>query len=110
MFRIILNYLAKYEPDSVRRNIEYIAEYGRYDDLLCLIGTPCEKDALRIIEGQLKKDIASDTGVSLLAKWLPSVNASNKETVRTARRLARLLGMSEKQYRKTVVALRKRLI
>lgn len=109
VFRIILNYLAKYEPESVRRNIEYIAEYGRYDDLLCLIGTPCEKDALRIIEGQLKKDIASDTGVSLLAKWLPSVNASNKETVRTARRLARLLGMSEMQYRKTVVALRKKI-
>ena len=109
VFRIILNYLAKYEPESVRRNIEYIAEYGRYDDLLCLIGTPCEKDALQIIEGQLKKDIASDTGVSLLAKWLPSVNASNKETVRTARRLARLLAMSEPQYRKTVVALRKKI-
>ena len=93
----------------MRRNIEYIAEYGRYDDLLCLIGTPCEKDALQIIEGQLKKDIASDTGVSLLAKWLPSVNASNKETVRTARRLARLLAMSEPQYRKTVVALRKKI-
>lgn len=109
VFRIILNYLAKYEPESVRRNIEYIAEYGRYDDLLCLIGTSCEKDVLQIIEGQLKKDIASDTGVSLLAKWLPSVNASNKETVRTARRLARLLGMSEPQYRKTVVALRKKI-
>lgn len=109
VFRVILNYLAKYEPESVRRNIAYIAEYGRYDDLLCLIGTPCEKDALQIIEGQLKKDIVSDTGVSLLAKWLPSVNASNKETVRTARRLARLLEMSEMQYRKTVVALRKKI-
>lgn len=55
VFRIILNYLAKYEPESVRRNIAYIAEYGRYDDMLCLIGTPCEKDALQIIEGQLKR-------------------------------------------------------
>lgn len=109
VFRVILNYLAKTEPGSVRKNIEYIAEYGRYDDLLCLIGTPCEKDALRIIEGQLKKDIESGGSVSLLAKWLPSVNASNKETVRTARRLARLLGMSEMQYRKTVVALRKKI-
>lgn len=109
VFRIILNYLAKYEPESVRRNIEYIAEYGRYDDLLCLIGTPCEKDVIRLIDAQLKKDIASDTGVSLLAKWLPSVNTSNKETVRTARRLARLLAMSEPQYRKTVAALRKKI-
>lgn len=109
VFRVILNYLAKTEPGSVRRNIEYIAEYGRYDDLLCLIGTPCEKDVIRLIDAQLKKDIASDGSVSLLAKWLPSVNTSNKEAVRAARRLARLLGMSEMQYRKTVVALRKRI-
>lgn len=71
VFRIILNYLAKYEPESVRRNIAYIAEYGRYDDLLCLIGTPCEKDALRIIEGQLKKDIASDTACRFLQNGSP---------------------------------------
>lgn len=109
VFRIILNYLAKSEPGIVRKNIAYIAEYGRYDDLLCLIGTPCEKDVISLIDTQMKKDIASDGSVSLLAKWLPSVNTSNKETVRTARRLARLLGMSEMQYRKTVVALRKKI-
>ena len=109
VFRVILNHLAKTEPESVRKNIAYIAEYGRYDDLLCLIGTPCEKDAISLIDAQLKKDIISDGSVSLLAKWLPSVNTSNKETVRTARHLARCLGMSEAQYRKTVVALRKRL-
>ena len=109
VFRVILNYLAKAEPGSVRRNIEYIAEYGRYDDLLCLIGTPCEKDVIRLIDAQLKKDIASDGSVSLLAKWLPSVNTSNKEAVRTARRIAYSLGMTEAQYRKTVVALRKRI-
>lgn len=109
VFRVILNYLAKTEPESVRRNIAYIAEYGRYDDLLCLIGTPCEKDVIRLIDAQLKKDIASDNSVSLLAKWLPSVNASNKETVRMARRIAYDLGMTEPQYRRTVVALRKKL-
>ena len=109
VFRIILNYLAKYEPESVRRNIAYIAEYGRYDDLLCLIGTPCEKDVIRLIDAQLKKDIASDGSVSLLAKWLPSVNTSNKEAVRAARRIAYCLGMTEPQYRKTVVALRKKI-
>lgn len=109
VFRIILNYLAKTEPSVVRKNIDYIAEYGRYDDLLCLIGTPCEKDVIHLIDAQLKKDIASDGSVSLLAKWLPSVNASNKETVRTAKYLARCLDMTEPQYRKTVVALRKKL-
>lgn len=109
VFRVILNYLAKNQPGSVRKNIEYIAEYGRYDDLLCLIGTPCEKDVIRLIDAQLKKDIASDGSVSLLAKWLPSVNTSNKEAVRAARRIAHCLGMTEAQYRRTVVALRKRI-
>ncbi len=109
VFRVILNYLAKTEPGSVRKNIEYIAEYGRYDDLLCLIGTPCEKDVIRLIDAQLKKDIASDGSVSLLAKWLPSVNTSNKEAVRAARRIAYCLGMTEAQYRRTVVTLRKRI-
>lgn len=109
VFRVILNYLAKAEPESVLRNIEYIAEYGRYDDLLRLIGTPCEKEVIRLIDAQLKKDLASDRGVSLLAKWLPSVNASNRETVCMARRVARRLGMTEPQYRRTVVALRKKL-
>ena len=109
VFRVILNYLAKYEPESVRRNIEYIAEYGRYDDLLCLIGTPCEKDALRTIRKQLEADLASDAEVSLLAKWLPSVNASNAETVRKAKRIARYLGMSDAEYRKALVELRKKI-
>lgn len=109
LFRIILRWLAGYHPDSVRKNIDRIPEYGRYDDLLALLDTPCEKDALRLIRHQLKADLTSTGEVSLLAKWLPSVNASNPETVRRAKRLARFLGMSDGQYRKTLTALRKRI-
>ena len=105
LFRIILRWLAGYHPDSVRKNIDRIPEYGRYDDLLALLDTPCEKDALRLIRHQLKADLTSTGEVSLLAKWLPSVNASNPETVRRAKRLARFLGMSDGQYRKTLTAL-----
>lgn len=47
--------------------------------------------------------------MSLLAKWLPSVNASNAETVRKAKRIARYLGMSDAEYRKTLVELRKKI-
>ena len=46
--------------------------------------------------------MASDAEVSLLAKWFPSVNASNAETVRKAKRIARYLGMSDAEYRKTL--------
>ena len=45
--------------------------------------------------------------VSLLAKWLPSVNASSIETKNFARKIAFDLGISEPEYRKTLSSLRK---
>ena len=112
VFRILIRWLADHEPQSLVKNIPYIAEYGRWDDLLALLGTSCENDALQQIRKQLSADRASldsDGPVSLLAKWLPSVNASNIETVRTAKRMARALGMNDEQYRKTLSALRERI-
>jgi len=46
---------------------------------------------------------------SLLAKWLPSENASSSNSRTMARQIAADLGMSNKEYRKRVVALRKRI-
>lgn len=112
VFRTILRWLAENEPRSLERNLPYIAEYGRFDDLLVLMGTPCEGKALRQIKGQLEADraaLASGGPVSLLAKWLPSVNASSEDTTRTAKRVARALGMNDAQYRRTLSALRARI-
>lgn len=113
VFRIILKWLANNEPNSVRKNVALLQEYGRWDDLLVLLGTSCEADAIRCIELQLHKDLealkAGDEEVSLLGKWLPSVNASNPETVRSAKTIARALKMSDAQYRKALVALRARI-
>lgn len=109
VFRVIINWLAENEPASLRKNIELIPEYGRFDDLVSLMGTPCEDDAVRVIHKQLQADIAAGAEVSLLAKWLPSVNASNDETVRAAKHIAHRLGMTDREYRKTLVALRKKI-
>lgn len=109
VFRVIVNWLASHEPDALRRNIALIPEYGRFDDLVALMGTACEKDALAVIREQLCKDLASQEGVSLLAKWLPSVNASNAETVRMGKKIARALGMTDAEYRRTLVKLRARI-
>lgn len=49
VFRVIINWLAENKAESLRKNIELIPEFGRYDDLVSLIGTACEKDALRTI-------------------------------------------------------------
>ena len=109
VFRVILSALAALEPESVRKNIALIPEYGRWDDLLDLLGTPCEADALALIREQLSADLAAlEAGeqVSLMAKWLPSVNASSEETRQQAQVIAAAVGMNSAQYRKTLSALR----
>ena len=109
VFRVILKYLAQNEPNTVRKNLPHIAEYGRFDDLLVLFGTPIEKEMLSLIRNQLHKDmnaLNNNEEVSLLGKWLPSVNASNAETVKAAKKIARYLAMDDKTYRKTLVRLR----
>ena len=112
VFRVCLQWLAHNAPVSAKKNIPYVAEFGRWDDLLSLLGTPCEKDALQFVRKQLEADLESmDMGddVSLLAKWLPSVNASNAQTVAYAKKIARFLGMTDATYRKTLVKLREHI-
>ena len=106
VFRTILKWLAENEKKSLVRNLPYIAEYGRWDDLLVLLDTPCHKETLELLKKQFNEDLsaAKNNGeVSLLGKWLPSVNASNEETVRTAKQVARAFGLSDRDYRKALV-------
>ena len=109
VFKVILNWLANNEPATVRKNIVHVAEYGRYDDLLCLMDTACEKEMLDVLKAQFEADteaLKNGGEVSLLAKWLPSVNASSSETVLYAKKIARHFGMNDASYRKALVALR----
>ena len=115
MFRTLLRHVAKVWPESAKKNIRYIAEYGRWDDMMCLFGTSCEKDAVLIIRKQLDKDLENlgrrrqgwkDAPISLLAKWLPSVNTSSKKTCAMGRRMAKALDMDEKSYRLMLTNLR----
>ena len=50
--------------------------------------------------------MADNKPVSLLAKWLPSVNASSTKTKMDARYICKNLGMTECEYRKTLSSLR----
>jgi hypothetical protein len=49
IFRDIIEYLAANRTDALRKNLHLIAEFGRWDDLLVLVGTPLEKEALELI-------------------------------------------------------------
>ncbi len=109
-FRVIIRYLAQNYPETVVKNIENIAEYGRYDDILSLMDTACEQEAVSYIKRTLEEDMKSmqaQDSISLMAKWLPSVNASNRETVRLAKKIAKGMDMSEASYRKILTSLRR---
>ena len=107
-FRVCIRDLANTNPEAAKRNLELIPEYGRYDDLYCLVGTPLETDALDFFKKQLALDVTCKTP-SLLAKWLKSENASSAETKKLANITREHLGMTHKQYRKTLSILRKRI-
>lgn len=118
LFRTLLRHVAFTWPESARKNVAYIAEFGRWDDLLCLLKTPAEKEAVKVIRNQLAEDKEAlerrrageeDAHISLLAKWLPSDNASSPRTRRTAARLINALGMKQGEYRTLVTALRARI-
>jgi len=108
-FRVCMKYLAISHTKIAKAVMELIPEYGRYDDLLTFLHTPLQKDVCRLLKQQLEEDMEAmqqGKAISLLAKWLPSVNTSSKETRESARILAKEFAMSEKQYRKTLSALR----
>lgn len=108
-FRVCYHWLANAYPEVARRNFEQIAEYGRYDDIIySLVGTPLQNDALQFIKLQLALDIECKTP-SLLAKWLPSENASAAKTKRMGNIIRTYLGMTHKEYRKTLSVLRERI-
>lgn len=92
----------------MRRNIKNIPEYGRWDDLYELIGTPVEKDMWTFMKHQLALDVQSKTP-SLLAKWMKSENTSSAASVKTGRQTRTAMGMSPRQYRKTLSILRERI-
>ena len=108
-FRVLAKWLAQNHTQDIVSNLGNFLFYGRGDDLLCLIGTNANDQVLEFISKQLHEDIeACMTGneCSLLAKWLPSENASSAETKALAKKLAKSLGLTPRDYRKTLSKLR----
>lgn len=108
-FRVCLHYLAVSQPEVCRAVIEYVPEYGRYDDALVLLDTELAGDVAAMYREQLDRDIwamANGQPVSLLAKWLPGINTSSASTREYAKILCRHFKMTPKEYRQTLAKLR----
>ena len=108
-FRVCMNWLAKSDDrEAAKRNLQYISEFGRWDDLYCFVDTPLQNDALEIMRQQIALDMSCKTP-SLLAKWLKSINTSSAESRRLANITREYFGMTHKQYRRTLSILRERI-
>ena len=107
-FRECMKWLAKNDAAAARRNLQYVAEFGRWDDLYCFVGTSLEKDAFKILKNQFVLDLNCKTP-SLLAKWLKSENATSEESRKLGELTCRYFGYHPKQYRKHLSNLRERI-
>lgn len=108
-FRVCFRWLCNYDEFVAARNLKNVSEYGRWDDLIysCL-GTNMENEMLGIIKSQLALDVQCKTP-SLLAKWLPSENASAIPTKKAGSVIREYLGLTHKEYRKMLSELRSRI-
>jgi hypothetical protein len=109
VFRNLFKYLVEENGEIGAKLVSLVPAYGRWDDLLVLENTSAWDNVLGAIQSQLNIDrlnYASGQAVSLLAKWLPSINASSKDSKRLGRKIAEHLGLSEREYRKVLSNLR----
>ena len=111
-FRVCFRWLAKNYPSIAINNMSNVIKFGRYDDLFVLRRTPIQDQMVMFVRATWKRDVENYKNgkpVSLLAKWMPSENASSKETISMARWFGKKLKLSKRNYRKTLSILRKHI-
>ena len=106
IFRVCMEELKAYDPAVADGMLKFIPEYGRWDDLI--YHNANNPVAIEMVKKQLAEDEKSDTP-SLLAKWMPSENASSSTTANSAMAWAKALGMKPSRYRKLLSKLRKKI-
>ena len=108
--RILLKKLAEIDPNKIKRNLATIVDTGRWDDLFIFEGTPVEGHVWKFIEAQFRQDVEDmrdNKPISLLAKWMPSINTSSADTKRLAKKICVVFSLTPRTYRKTLSALRR---
>lgn len=117
LFKTLLPFVIEKHPHLIK----YIGEYNRYDALLVLLENPFVNGvAIDYIAATLIKDIAdfgANKPITLLAKWMPSINATSERTKMLGKMLARKIFPGNRKlrpdcyrtYRRTLSSLRKYL-
>lgn len=114
LFRVCFRYLAREFPEKAVKIVPLIAEYGRWDDVIDLFFTvhaePVKRVLFTVISDRLNADLLAmrdGKSVSLIAKWMPSENTSSQESRHRARKLALMLSVTPRRYRRNLAALRR---
>jgi hypothetical protein len=94
IFRDIIQLLAEVAPKVLAKNIKFIPEFGRWDDITVLFNTKVNDDAINTIVQGL------ETKNGLCAKWMP-----RKGVIFNSIRKA--MGLTPKSLRKMLVVLSK---
>ena len=105
--KTLVNSYSRYK-EVFTRLLDFIPEYGRWDDLYAFVGTCIEDRAFKLMYNQLTTDFYSQSP-SLLAKWLKSENASSKKSRELAKLTMRHFNMPPKTYRLILSDIRKRI-
>jgi len=94
IFRDIIQLLAEVAPKVLVKNIKFIPEFGRWDDLTVLFNTKVNNDAIdTIVQGLEAKN-------GLCAKWMP-----RKGVIFNS--IRKVMGLTPKSLRKMLVVLSK---
>ena len=107
-FRVVTKWLADNKTAAMKRNLKYVPEFGRWDDLYAFIGTALEQDAFDLMGDQFVLDLQCKTP-SLLAKWLKSENTSSAQSRALATKTRKAFGLTPREYRKSLSVLRARI-
>lgn len=112
-FRVCITSLAKNgQTTLIKHLLPLMAEYGRWDDILVLLSTPSKNNALKLISTQWNEDmdnLSKNKPVSLLAKWLPSCQASSENSKKNAIIINKYLKLSPRNYRRGLSTLREHI-
>lgn len=113
LFYLAITSLAVEHSEELEKYIKHIPFYGRYKDLLYLLGTQNEKAMLKIYAEQLiqdKKALLENRPISLAAKYAPSEGSATDVKYDAVNTLCKFMRISRAKYRKQYLfPLRKKL-
>jgi len=107
IFRACMDWLLDRQPSMYRNVVSHTPKFGRWDDVVRHYHVNKE-----LVKNQLREDLGNTDALlpcSLLAKWMPSISASNEHQKILAKEIASDMGMTQRLYRKMLAKLRRHI-